>query len=481
MSRTLPSSPLPIPGEALDGYLDRVSVLHGVPAKTLSSWVGIERTATTGIAVKITNSAAATIEEGFGWQRGTASAMTLNGAFSCLLPSLSRSNDGPDIVRAAAKDWFFVSGSRYCGRCLETNGVWRLSWRLPWVVDCDQCGTPIDSACPTCGGWPRSGTHSKQSSTADWGSPRASNVCFCSVAARDGTLARASRPCGARLTQNSTGKPLPWYSTRVEQALNGQTSTVAGIALPPDVFLTALRELIVLHWRHVQGANTRRPYRTPPKNADVVRNAAVHMRHVICADTVIDAATALIDVLDPETTVTGHTFRDALGKQPVLQPLYGASLRLTGRLSTRLRRTVEDPLALYRFGVQHIPQLAWTCCIPAVTLKRPTGPSPNILAAVISLAAARHVTPDWASASTALSFPPTAGRQWVRYAADRLDKRSMTSLYRAASTIATTLDRQTNPTRYDIGRTTVLQAADLAQAQRGDCTQHTCQAAGATP
>jgi len=48
-------------------------------------------------------------------------------------------------------NWVYTSGSHYCPACLkQTNGVWLLDWKLPWVFACPQHATLLRHECPTC-------------------------------------------------------------------------------------------------------------------------------------------------------------------------------------------------------------------------------------------------------------------------------------------------------------------------------------------
>jgi hypothetical protein len=47
--------------------------------------------------------------------------------------------------------WRQLSGSRYCPRCLAANGGrWMLAWRIPWAFACVRCQVLLADTCPGC-------------------------------------------------------------------------------------------------------------------------------------------------------------------------------------------------------------------------------------------------------------------------------------------------------------------------------------------
>jgi hypothetical protein len=48
--------------------------------------------------------------------------------------------------------WRQLTGSRYCPRCLAANGGrWMLAWRIPWAFACTRCQVLLADTCPDCG------------------------------------------------------------------------------------------------------------------------------------------------------------------------------------------------------------------------------------------------------------------------------------------------------------------------------------------
>jgi hypothetical protein len=55
-------------------------------------------------------------------------------------------------TRRTPRWWRQLSGSRYCPRCLAANGGrWMLAWRIPWVFACTSCQVLLADTCPDCG------------------------------------------------------------------------------------------------------------------------------------------------------------------------------------------------------------------------------------------------------------------------------------------------------------------------------------------
>jgi hypothetical protein len=51
------------------------------------------------------------------------------------------------------RHWVFLSGSRYCPRCLaDRDGAWKRTWRVPWHFACLDHRCLLEHTCPSCGG-----------------------------------------------------------------------------------------------------------------------------------------------------------------------------------------------------------------------------------------------------------------------------------------------------------------------------------------
>ena len=133
--------PLPAPGEALDGYLDRAAALHHVTMHAIAASLNVETNKARGaLAPRIAPTIADLLDSGLGLPPGSTQAMTLAYAYRRQLPHLAAAQSAREVSLAAPRDWFFMAGSRYCPQCLATDGVWRLHWRIPMSIACLEHG-----------------------------------------------------------------------------------------------------------------------------------------------------------------------------------------------------------------------------------------------------------------------------------------------------------------------------------------------------
>jgi len=55
-------------------------------------------------------------------------------------------------MRRTPRWWRQLTGSRYCPRCLTASGGrWMLAWRIPWTFACTRCQVLLADTCPDCG------------------------------------------------------------------------------------------------------------------------------------------------------------------------------------------------------------------------------------------------------------------------------------------------------------------------------------------
>jgi hypothetical protein len=155
-SRPLGRSLDPLPGEALNGFLLRLSFrLHLSPAR-LARLTGIAAPYGQGLPRRLLLDADAGSLAAFArLSRPEASALTL-------LPWADRYPPAARSLRIAgrqpqADDWLFAPGTRYCPRCLAGDGgalqagpggCWKLSWQLAVAFACTVHGIPLQDGCP---------------------------------------------------------------------------------------------------------------------------------------------------------------------------------------------------------------------------------------------------------------------------------------------------------------------------------------------
>ncbi|MUL67063.1 hypothetical protein BOO86_21500 [Mycobacterium sp. CBMA 234] len=148
--RTLPIRVAPLPGEAIDSWLEAVAArCHSVWCDVLDA-VGLERGGG-GVIVSP-------------WVLQTLPHETISiSDASCVKPSvveaMTLSHYADRALRInterrainKAFPWGRASASRYCPQCLaETGGRWQLKWRLGWSFACLTHNCLLADTCPSC-------------------------------------------------------------------------------------------------------------------------------------------------------------------------------------------------------------------------------------------------------------------------------------------------------------------------------------------
>ncbi len=155
--RTLPIRVAPLPGEAIDSWLEAIAhrmqtafddllkaVALQLPNNTVNRWV-----------IQLAAAEAAAIGTVTGVAPSVVHAMTLS----------YFANRAVGVDPATGRclrgfPWGRARGSRYCPHCLaETGGRWQLSWRLGFSFACIQHQSLLADICPGCGGAQRHRTH----------------------------------------------------------------------------------------------------------------------------------------------------------------------------------------------------------------------------------------------------------------------------------------------------------------------------------
>ncbi|MGW1196542.1 TniQ family protein [Streptomyces sp. NPDC002536] len=200
LTRTLPLRVDPLPGEALDSWLEAVSArtdtpfgqtLHhlGFPSRTQQSR-GAGDLRPPDWTILLRDEEAHRLARASGLTPETITAMTLVRYFPHAIHlDLERRHVDRKLL------WGRGSGSRYCPDCLrEHQGRWQLFWRLGWAFACTRHRRLLADDCPDCGRFPRHRPHSGQSV------PRPG---FCGHAPRQ-PGAPYTRGCGHRLANTSS-------------------------------------------------------------------------------------------------------------------------------------------------------------------------------------------------------------------------------------------------------------------------------------
>jgi hypothetical protein len=153
-SRPLGRSLDPLPGEALNGFLLRLSFrLRMSPARLATP--GIVTSAAGGFSRRML------LDLDAGLLARFARLSVSEAAGLTLVPWADRYPPVARSLRAAgrtpqADDWLFAPETRYCPRCLavdgstiqdELGGCWELAWQLPVVFACPGHGLPLQVGC----------------------------------------------------------------------------------------------------------------------------------------------------------------------------------------------------------------------------------------------------------------------------------------------------------------------------------------------
>jgi len=108
-----------------------------------------------------------------------------------------------DTVRKASlSEWAYFSGSHFCPECLrESEGVWHLSWKLPWSFACIKHQALLHDHCPDCGQRPATGYRDGSLSPAFIG--KVPKPGFCTNVLPPGLASRGkgSTSCGCNLME----------------------------------------------------------------------------------------------------------------------------------------------------------------------------------------------------------------------------------------------------------------------------------------
>ena len=156
-ARTLPLRVPPVPGEAIDSWLEALARRHQVTVGTLVTALGWHMPGSPGgLVAGIPAQVLRRLEHQAGLPAGRLDGAVLDR----YLPL------GPVRRR----------GSRYCPSCLaERDGRWLLAWRLGWVFACTAHGVLLCDTCPACGQVPRSRTGRTSGSTRPAAAPTPSS------------------------------------------------------------------------------------------------------------------------------------------------------------------------------------------------------------------------------------------------------------------------------------------------------------------
>jgi hypothetical protein len=145
----------PLPGEALDSWLEAYADLLHVTVRDIFAFAGASWGRATGQQdagkpwlVQLNEPDLAALSAATGVTPETLAGMTLARYQGTGLAEVT----APPGMRRTPRWWRQLSCSRYCPRCLAANGGrWMLAWRIPWAFACTGCRVLLADTCPDCG------------------------------------------------------------------------------------------------------------------------------------------------------------------------------------------------------------------------------------------------------------------------------------------------------------------------------------------
>ena len=146
----------PLPGEALDSWLETYAQLLHVAVRDIFALAGVDwdRLASDDKRqhkpwlYQLDEPDLAALSTVTGIPAAALADMTLARYEGTGLAALTAAPGLPRTPRW----WRQPIGSRYCPRCLAANGGrWMLTWRIPWTFACTGCQVLLADTCPDCG------------------------------------------------------------------------------------------------------------------------------------------------------------------------------------------------------------------------------------------------------------------------------------------------------------------------------------------
>jgi hypothetical protein len=262
----------PLPGEALDSWLEAYAHLLHVTVRDIFGFAGIDWSRVNGShgttrpwLCQMDEPDLAALSTATKIPPETLSGMTLARYQGTGLAEVS----APPGMRRTPHWWRQLSGSRYCPRCLAANGGrWMLTWRIPWTFACVDCQVLLADTCPDCG---RRHRHTRtgrprQPDRCDltglplppWRPPRGGTASCTSDPADtpslalpgDGHVLAAQQHAGAIITALLASRGRPAETAALQQRLDdihavarAAASALTGTAVPPAAATAVLAEL----------------------------------------------------------------------------------------------------------------------------------------------------------------------------------------------------------------------------------------------
>lgn len=428
----LAARPRPRPGEALDGYLERVATANTLTRADLGHLITVgQPEATTAFLPLVVNPATRQrISDLTGQPAELVSGMTLAGlpeGRPLLIGDLDPLCPA-SLRREQPQGWFPPKGTQVCPRCLADSGTWLLRWRLPHLPICLHHGTYLITRCPTCGLAPRSVRFS-----AFKGQLEIPRVCGNPT----GTKTSCTHDL-SHLPSTTATKEHQRVISAIDAAVNGTAPVVLGEHHTAGDYLLDVRRLAVL-LLHLAGERdadpsrqrqswfdgvraadlTRRGQRGPrwgmtPPESPPVRVEALAAAHRILTAPDLDAATV---EFAPWLELTPTTPDGPLGwladhtrMTKTLTRVVMATYAPRRRLSRRLDAT-PDPVVPLNAIPQQLPEALYAEHLaPLVNV----GAEVGRVFGSLCLARRHPRVPTWEESAYCLGLPPDLGPRTVR-------------------------------------------------------------------
>jgi len=145
----------PLPGEALDSWLEAYADLLHATVRDIFAFAGASWGRASGRqdtgkpwVCQLDEPDLAALSAATGVTQETLAGMTLARYQGTGLAEVT----APAGMARTPRWWRQLSCSRYCPRCLAANGGrWMLAWRIPWAFACTSCMVLLADTCPDCG------------------------------------------------------------------------------------------------------------------------------------------------------------------------------------------------------------------------------------------------------------------------------------------------------------------------------------------
>lgn len=452
--RALPVTVALEPGEALDGYLERVAAANHLPTSTLHGMIR-SRAATRFLMLRPAADLVATLNQLLGLTPSQVTASTLEcfDGTALDLRDLTAA-DRYTYRHVAARGWAAAHGSQICPKCLADQGIWKVRWRTPYSAICVNHGTYLLVRCPGCDRPFRDQHHSPLravGAAATCGNPTANrrrhSQCEIDLAVLPTVDARQSEIAA---------------QARIDAALNGSDIVMLSEPVDPTDYLRELRALANLLWHLAaqprvhpcdepawitatqRAAQHRTGQRGPrwamrPPDDPIARAGGLAAADTVLTDPDITAAS---DRLTPWLECAPAVSEGALG-------WLADRTQMTAQLS-RLVVTSRAPHRRLSHLLDNAPQLRPVAFVPQVipepifqrhlcTLFHSSPATVRLFAAICLARAADGVT-SWAEAGTALGLPPELAVRTARACSARA-RRPPSEIVAALNVVAGDLPR----------------------------------------